>query len=227
MKKQIFSAVVALAAVAAMSVSAFAVDAGSSNGSDTAAVKDDGSVEFVSEKVEGLVVEADAGVFDADVELSVDVEQVDAAQVVAVEEAVADAVTAGTVKTSDGAKVAKFEVKSVDAVVDIKALLNGAEVQPDGSVAITVAKDANQTSNQAIYVDDNGNVEVLPTVVTDTTITFTTKHFSKFYLVTATVDQNGATDGDGNDKNQATGVVLAVIPAIAAASAIVVSKKRK
>lgn len=38
---------------------------------------------------------------------------------------------------------------------------------------------------------------------------------------------NGSTDGTGSDKNQATGVVLAVIPAAIAAAAVVISKKRK
>lgn len=37
----------------------------------------------------------------------------------------------------------------------------------------------------------------------------------------------GSTDGTGSDKNQATGVVLAVIPAAIAAAAVVISKKRK
>ncbi len=38
---------------------------------------------------------------------------------------------------------------------------------------------------------------------------------------------NGSTDGTGSDKNQATGVVLAVITAAIAAAAVVISKKRK
>lgn len=37
----------------------------------------------------------------------------------------------------------------------------------------------------------------------------------------------GDTNGTGNDKNQATGVVLAVVPAAIAAAAVVISKKRK
>lgn len=45
----------------------------------------------------------------------------------------------------------------------------------------------------------------------------------------STDDNNntGNTDGTGNDKNQNTGVVLAVIPAAIAAAAVVISKKRK
>ena len=241
MKKQIFTAVASLAVVAAMSVSALAVDAGSSNGSDTTTVKADGSVEFVSSKVEGLVIEAAAGVFKEGVELDVDVEPVTAEEVAEVESAVTNALATGKIKTSSGA-TANIVMKSVEAVVDIKAMLDGAAVQPDGSVAITIAKSAGQTSNQVIYLGDDGNVEVLPTSVTATTLTFTTKHFSDFYVVTVdestvvtddgannqapgTGDTNGSNSGD--DKNAATGVVIAVIPAIAAAAAIVVSKKRK
>lgn len=40
-------------------------------------------------------------------------------------------------------------------------------------------------------------------------------------------NNTGNTDGTGNDKNQNTGVVLAVIPAAIAAAAVVISKKRK
>ena len=244
MKKQIFLAAASIAVVAAMSVSASAVDAGATNGSDQVEVQleADKPVKLIPDDIEGVVIEAAAGVFGnaGNLVVRIDVEQVNAEEVEEVEEAVAKAATAGTVKTSDG-KAAKIELKSIEAVVDIEALVDGIVTQPDGSVAITVAKVPGQTSNCAIYLNDDGSIEILPTEVTETTLTFTTKHFSEFYLVTAVVEDNsdvsggddnnggnGSTDGSNTpDKNLPTGVVLAVVPAIAAAAAIVVSKKRK
>lgn len=216
MKKQIFAAVASLAVVAAMSVSAFAVSAGSSNGSAEVTVQENGSVEFVSDTVEGLAIKADAGVFKAGTKVESTVAYVKEDQVIKVEESVTAALASGNIATSSGEKVTSFKVESVDAVVEVSALLDGAEVQPDGAVKITVARDPKQDSNKVIYIDDKGNVEVLPTDVKDTTITFTTTHFSDFYLVT--IDE---------DEIPNTGVILAVFPAAIAAAAIVISKKRK
>ena len=199
MKKQIFSAVASLAVVAAMSVSAFAVDAGSTNGSASGKVGDDGKFTSAVATVEGL---------PAGTEVEVEVEPVAAAAAQEVLDKVAKDTTA-TVK-----------VTAVNTVVDVDA----GEVQPDGSVKVTVASDG--VSNGVIYIGEDGKVESLPTETTDTTLTFTTTHFSTFYLVTLAT--TGDTDnGNGDDKNQPTGVVLAVVPAIAAAAAIVVAKKRK
>lgn len=199
MKKQIFSAVASLAVVAAMSVSAFAVDAGSTNGKAEGKVGDDGKFTSAVATVEGL---------PAGTEVEVVVEPVaEAAAKEVLDKAAKD--TTATVK-----------VTAVNTVVDVDA----GEVQPDGSVKVTVASDG--VSNGVIYIGEDGKVESLPTETTDTTLTFTTTHFSTFYLVTLAA--TGDTDGDdGDDKNQPTGVVLAVVPAIAAAAAIVVAKKRK
>ena len=203
MKKQIFSAVVALAAVAAMSVSAFAVDAGSTNGSA------EGKVEDGKVTLDNSVV-LEGGLADG-VEVTVEVEPVAEAEA----KNVAKAIEKGA---------PNVEVKAVNTVITITA--DDGETQPDGSVKVTVAWDG--ASNQVIYVGDDGKVEVLPTERNGDLITFTTTHFSDFYMVTATVNTNGGTNQPDNNKdNPSTGVVLAVIPAVAAAAAIVVSKKRK
>lgn len=214
MKKQIFSAVVALAAVAAMSVSAFAVDAGATNGSATGSqtITDETAVSIVPEGVEDVKVEAAAGVFPAgELVINIEVEPVSEA----------DAATVATTIEA-GASV---DVTAVNTKIDIEALVDGTVVEPDGSVTITVAYDG--VSNAVAHVKDDGTVEILDLNVTGTIASFNTTSFSDFYLITRTVDQNGSTNGADDDKNQATGVALAVIPAIAAASAIVVSKKRK
>ena len=217
MKKQIFSAVASLAVVAAMSVSAFAVDAGSTNGSGsgTAQLAPDKAVSIIPAGVQGVQIDAAAGVFGTEGELVIEVDV----------EPVAEAKAAAVAETIDEAEVGVV-VKSVNTVIDISAFIGDLAVQPNGEVKITVAWDG--VSNQVIYVGDNGEVEVMPTEQTGNVIAFTTTHFSDFYMVTVDEDSsNGDTSGSGDDKNQPTGVVLAVIPAIAAASAIVVSKKRK
>lgn len=195
MKKQIFTAVATLAVVAAMSVSAFAVNAGSTNGSS------EGKVEGGKVTLDNSVVVE--GGFGDGVEIKVDVEPVAAATAKTVAETIEKALT-------------NVDVKAVNTVIDISAMADGAAVQPDGSVKITVAWDG--ASNQVIYVGDDGKAELMPTEKVGDTIVFTTTHFSAFYMVTADVD---------GDSVPPTGVVLAVVPAAIAAAAIVVSKKRK
>ena len=217
MKKQIFSAVVALAAVAAMIVSAFAVDAGSSNGSGTGTqtVTADTAVSITPEGVTDVKVEAAAGVFgEGELTINVDVEPVAAA-------------TATTVATSIQNAVANTVVSAVNTKIDIEALLDGVVVEPNGTVTITVAYDG--VSNKVAHFKNDGTVELLDLTVSGNVASFNTTSFSEFYMVTATVNTpaTGDTTTTTPDKNQATGVALAVIPAIVAGSAIVVSKKRK
>lgn len=201
MKKQILTAVASLAVVAAMSVSAFAVESGTTNG------KADGKVENGKVTLDNSVT-LDGGLKDG-ATVEVDVEPV--------AEAAAKEVLEKIAKDTE----AKVEVKAVNTVVSITA--EDGTIQEDGSVKVTVASDG--VSNGVIYIGEDGKVENLPTTVDEKagTITFTTTHFSDFYLVTL-ADQSGNT---GDNTNAKTGVVLAVVPAIAAAAAIVVSKKRK
>ena len=206
MKKQIFSAVASLAVVAAMSVSAFAVTAGSTNGSAEGEIKDgkvtlDNSVTVEGDLPEGTVVTVvDEKATEEDTK------------------AVADAVEA---TKSD------LDVTSVNTVIDITAKdAEGVAVQPneDGSVTVTVAYDG--VSNAVLYLGEDKIEELELKVYDDKSFaSFTTSHFSTFYMVT--LNENGDDNGTGSDKPVNTGVVLAVVPAIAAAAAIVVSKKRK
>ena len=221
MKKQIFSAAVALAAVAALSVNALAIDAGFSNGSGTGTqtITEDTPVSITPEGITDVKIEAAAGVFGAgDLTINVSVEPVEAA-------------AATTVAASIESAVAEATVSAVNTKIDIEALLDGVVVEPNGTVTITVAYDG--VSNMVAHFKDDGTVEMLALTVSGNVASFNTTSFSDFYMVTATVNtvSGGDTNGDTNtttpDKNQATGVALAVIPAIVAASAIVVSKKRK
>lgn len=224
MKKQIFSAAVALAAVAALSVNALAISAGFSNGSGTGTqtITEDTPVSITPEGITDVKVEAAAGVFGAgDLTINVTVEPVEAA-------------AATTVAASIQNAVAGAAVSAVNTKIDIEALLDGVVVEPNGTVTITVAYDG--VSNKVAHFKDDGTVEMLDLNVSGNVASFNTTSFSDFYMVTATVNTvstddgnnaNGNTNNTTPDKNQATGVALAVVPAIVAASAIVVSKKRK
>ena len=212
MKKQIFSAAVALAAVAAMSVSAIAVDAGSTNGSATGSqtLGADTAVSITPAGVDNVKVEAPAGVFgEGTLTINISVNAVDAA-------------AAAAEKSEIESKTAATNV-TVNTKIAIEALLDGVVVEPNGTVTITVAYDG--VSNKVAHVKDDGTIELLDLTVNGTIASFNTTSFSEFYLITATV--TGDTNTPTDDKNQATGVAIAVIPAIVAASAIVVSKKRK
>lgn len=197
--KKVLSAVIALTAVAAMSVSAFAVDAGSTNGSAEGTADKDGKVTLDN----SVVVE---GLKEGD-KVTVDVEAV-----TAVDDAVKTAVEG---KVGEGAKV------------NTSVVITGIELGENQTATVTVAYDG--ASNKVVYVsDDAKTVEVIDLdVATDKlTATFKTTHFSTFYLVT--VPENGQPGtGDNGDKNEPTGVVLAIVPAAVAAAAVVVSKKRK
>ena len=219
MKKQIFSAAVALAAVAAMSVSAFAVDAGSTNGSATGTqtLTEDTAVSIQPAGVDNVKVEAPAGTFGVgNLTINITVEKVEATAATAVVAEIENA-------------VADVDVTAVNTKIDIEALLDGVVVEPNGTVTLTVAYDG--VSNAVAHIKDDGTVEILDLVVNGNVASFNTTSFSDFYMITATVNNNTGSNGNTNnnteDKNQATGVALAVIPAIVAASAIGVSKKRK
>ncbi len=193
--KKVLSAAIALTAVAAMSVSAFAVDAGSTNGSANGVAGDDGKVETSVGTVEGL---------GAGTNVTIEVQPTDT-----VDNEVSDAVKE---KLGDGVT---FNT-TVKVTVD---------VQPNGSATVTVAWDGQ--SNRAVYVGEDG-VETFDLKVSDDqkTASFSTTHFSTFYLVTVPENGQPGTDNEG-DKNEPTGVVLAIVPAAVAAAAVVVSKKRK
>lgn len=218
--KKLFSAAISLAVVAAMSVSAFAVDAGSTNGTNVEAEATVGADGTVAVEV-GTIANITGTGFTADDTLSI---------TASVNPAAEDAVAADAVKaiaTAIGAGNA-----TVNTVIDISALLGDVALTsfPAGaSMTVSVAYDG--VSTAAVYVKDDGSVEKFDLTVSEdkTTCEFTVTHFSTFYLVSAAEDGAGDTGdaGNGDDKNQGTGLAIAVIPAAVAAAAVVISKKRK
>lgn len=229
MKKRIFTSVVAIAAAMSLSVAAFAIDPGATNGSQSSdAVAVVADQETVMEGDKGMTITAPAGSFGdtvTSVKLVADVTATDNSAASAAVSAM-EAVASTTVKVNT-----KLSITLEDQ--------DGKNVQPNGNVTVTVAYDG--VSNIVAYVDGS-NVEFIALTVSadKKTASFETSHFSDYYLVEVAADQVDALvgkTGDGNaagntnqptdDKNQPTGFALALVPAAVAAAAVVVSKKRK
>lgn len=228
MKKRFFTAAIACVAALSLSVSAFAADPGATNGkveSTQTGITAETPVSIETDL--GLSVSAPAGTFDAsvtEVKMNADVQATDNAASAAVEETISDVTTTGVSVNT------KISITLTDQ--------DGNVIQPvNGKVTVTVAYDG--VSNAVAYV--NGNVvEFIKLVVDGNVASFDATHFSDYYLVTLddvnaveydktlTAD-NGSSNAPGStdDKNQNTGVVIAIVPAIAAAAAVVISKKRK
>lgn len=227
MKKRLFTAAIACVAALSLSVSAFAADPGATNGkveSSQTGITAETPVKIETDL--GLSIEAPAGTFDAsvtEVTMNADVQATNNSASAAVAETVADvASTPVTVNT-------KISVTLTDQ--------NGNPIEPvNGKVTVTVAYDG--VSNAVAYV--NGNVvEFLKLTINGAVACFDASHFSDYYLVTLddvnaveydktlTANAGSANAPSNEDKNQNTGVVIAIVPAIAAAAAVVISKKRK
>lgn len=228
MKKKIFAAVVAFVASMSLATSAFAAAPGGTNGSATTevTVKADEATEFKTEN--NLVLEAPAGAFEAgaNVKLEANVEAVTTTPA-----------AAATVETAIAqiASVSGNDAKAtVNTKLEISLTSNGAAVQPNGKVKVTVAWDGK--SNVVAYVNGN-QVEFFALTVTGTTCSFETSHFSDYYMasveqsvVDKVVGQSATVDNNGGN-NPGTGVALAVAPAALAVAFVgvtaIVSKKKR
>ena len=73
------------------------------------------------------------------------------------------------------------------ASYDISLILDGATVQPGGTVEVTLPAPENAAefdTLQVVYIDDDGNVTPCETRVNaDGTVTFVTDHFSHYAIV--------------------------------------------
>ena len=78
---------------------------------------------------------------------------------------------------------------------DLALLLDGAEIQPNGTVAITIpAPDlaADYERIIVVYIAPDGSYEECETIVNeDGTITFATNHFSRYAVIGINSDSNG------------------------------------
>lgn len=227
MKKRLFTAAIACVAALSLSVSALAANPGATNGkveSTQSGITAETPVKIETDL--GLSIDAPAGTFDAsvtEVKMNADVQATDDTASAAVVDTISE------VTTTSVSVNTKISVSLTDQ--------NGNAIQPvNGKVTVTVAYDG--VSNAVAYV--NGNVvEFLKLAVNGAVASFDASHFSDYYLVTLanvdaveydktlTVDNGTSNAPTTEDKNQNTGVAIAIVPAIAAAAAVVISKKRK
>lgn len=100
-------------------------------------------------------------------------------------------------------EINKLEPKySLAELYDIKLLMNGAEIQPSGKLKITIPINENMrlmSNLKVIYVDDNGNVTVIPSEVKNNTIVFITDHFSHYGVIGVEKEKVTPPTGDNNN----------------------------
>ena len=228
MKKKIFAAAVAFVATMSFATTAFAAAPGGTNGSATTevTVEADKPTEFKTDT--NLVLEAPAGAFEAgaNVKLEANVEAVTTTPAAAskVESAIAQIASV----SGNAAKA------TVNTKLEISLTSNGAAVQPNGKVKVTVAYDGK--SNVVAYVNGD-TVEFFALTVNGNVCSFETSHFSDYYM--ASVEQSvvdkvagqSANVADNGGSNPGTGVALAVAPAALAVAFVgvtaIVSKKKR
>lgn len=69
---------------------------------------------------------------------------------------------------------------------DVKMLKNGIEIQPGGKVKVSIPltdKMKAMTDLKVVYIDENGNVTIMPSEIKDGRIVFTTDHFSDYGVI--------------------------------------------
>jgi LPXTG-motif cell wall-anchored protein len=101
--------------------------------------------------------------------------------------------------------------QEITQLYDIKLLLNGQPIQPDGKVKITLKLtdvQKNYTNLQVVYIADDGKVTIIPCKINGAEVSFITDHFS-YYGITGTPVKSS----DGRD-NPKTGDETPIIPNI-------------
>lgn len=129
------------------------------------------------------------------------------------------------IEISEDAHIIVFDISLVNS--------QGVTVQPDGTVTVKIPLPEDFAEDVTYYVyhvaDDGKLTDMKATVDKDGYISFTTDHFSKYLLSDEKLIEDGAgdTDTDDEDKNVPTGVSVLLIPAVTAAAAVLISRKRK
>lgn len=229
MKKKIFAAAVAFVATMSLATSAFAAAPGGTNGTATAEVKVEADKATTIETDKGLTLDAPAGAFEAgaDIKLEAKIDWVQSAPTTT--KKVEDAIASIASVSGDTAKAV------VNTKVEINLTSNGAAVQPNGKVKVTIAWDGK--SNVVAYVNGS-TVEFYALTISGNTCSFETSHFSDYYMasvdktVLSSIEGKSAdVNNSGNNNNPGTGIALAVAPAGLAVAFVgvtaIVSKKKR
>ena len=121
---------------------------------------------------------------------------------------------------------------------------DGNTVQPVDGASVKVTLPYDGKSNYVAYIGEDA-VEFIKLTIADGFASFEAKHFSDYYLVslsdeavkavegedtstdTTATDPSTSDDPKGDENNKPTGIAIALVPAVAAAAASIIFKKRK
>ncbi|MGX8852930.1 hypothetical protein [Amedibacillus sp. YH-ame10] len=126
---------------------------------------------------------------------------------------------------------------TLGGLYDVKLLKEGVVIQPSGMIKVSIPlTDAMKTMTdlQVVYIDDSGNVTIIPSIIKDGKAIFITDHFSYYGIIgkqkTTTPDNN--VDNAENSVSPETGdssALLLLVLAMVTSSFMMItfSKKRK
>lgn len=229
MKKKILAAAAAITASLSFSTGAFAAASDAADGEVEQAVTTaaDEAADINTDSGLESDTSADALEDGADTKAEVDVQSVDETIAAAVKQSVEEAIMQIAGVSADEANV------SVNTVVSVSPDGEGVEVQPNGSVKVTVCHDGK--SNAAAYVND-GVVEFFELTVDGAVCSFETSRFSDYYMISveeSVIEKvtGHASNFEEKGSNPSSGVVLAVAPAALAVAFVgvtaIISKKKR
>ena len=110
---------------------------------------------------------------------------------------------------------------------DIKLLKDGVAIQPNGKVRVNIPLTDEMkamTDLKVVYIDDDGNVTIIPSQIIDGKIVFVTEHFS-YYGVIRSKDALVGLPKTGDDSSPWVWWVLLAVPGAAMVTLICIRKK--
>lgn len=172
------------------------------------------------DKNTGIVFEANEGVFTEGTQMTVEEIKTDN-------------------PTYESVKNILSEVTDTFTVYDISAVLNGAEVQPNGEVKVEFKiPDGYGTDVAVFYIADDGNFEKLESLVSEDGKTVSAKltHFSNYAVCklgtsdSANTDVSPETTEQPTESNNTLWIIIAIVAVVLIAGAVVtviVVRKKK
>ena len=111
---------------------------------------------------------------------------------------------------------------------DIKFLLDGIEIQPEGNIKITLKLTAEQQEYQdlkVVFIAEDGAVTIMPSEINGDEVSFITDHFSHYGIIGTKVN---VSSGDNSMVDTLEIIAYIVLASIAVtATAIIIIKKRE
>lgn len=148
-------------------------------------------------------------------------------------------VVTSMINTLDKATMNKFALgvssiakdQQIAQLYDIKLLLDGQVIQPNGMVKITLTltdEQANYTNLQIVYVSDDGTATIIPSTINGKEISFTTNHFSYYGIIGTPVNKiNPSQNPNPNTRDNTPVIPLITLTFLSAVILSAVTKKRK